>query len=529
MNTSPNTSLHTYNQKRDFTKTAEPKGITKSSRKKLRYVIQHHMARREHYDFRLEWQGSLLSWAVPKGPSYNPKHRRLAVHVEDHPLDYRNFEGTIPKGEYGGGTVMLWDEGTWTPQYDVQEGLDQGNLKIEIHGKRLRGKWALIQIKKPDENQDNWLLIKENDEYVQTDSGITQYLTSIRTGRTMDEIAKEESMEKVSKSESNSSDKKQRKRKAAIHLPNPFTHTEVQQAKLVDKIPEEDDWLYEMKYDGYRILAYVEANQARLMTRNDVDYTQQFTSIAESLVNWADERSFILDGEMVVVDKDGKTSFQALQNYMRKKDQTKLTYIVFDLLAYDGKDMRSLPLVERKQKLVELMQDIPSNLHYSKHIEGNGKKAFAVACQSGMEGIVGKLASSSYVGKRNGDWIKLKCDNRQEFVIAGFTRTIARTSGISALLLGVYEDGKLVYVGRAGTGLSQKDMDQLMDKAKKLIRKRSAFINPPKEKVDEAIIWLKPELVAEIKFAEWTNDSLLRQASYQGLRVDKNAIDVRRE
>lgn len=430
--------LDEYNQKRNFTRTSEPEGITEVAQEGLRYVVQHHLARRDHYDFRLEWEGALLSWAVPKGPSYDTRDKRLAIKVEEHPLEYRNFEGTIPRGEYGGGVVMLWDEGYWEPSGDVAEGLSAGMLKFVLKGRRLKGKWALVRLKgKAGEKQDNWLLLKEKDEYANNAQGISEFTTSIRTGRTMTEIEEGEE-EKITK--------------------NPFSSTGVQLAQLVHTPPKGEDWLYELKYDGYRILAYIESNSVRLITRNGHDYTKRFQDVASSLTEWAVGRAIILDGEMAITDPAGKTDFQALQNYLKNPQGKNLTYIVFDLLALDGTDLRGQRLIDRKERLADLMQDAPENLHYSRHVRGNGKESFRAACEGDMEGIIGKKADSFYSGARNGDWIKLKCDKRQEFVIGGYTLSDKKTSGISSLLLGVYARGELVYAGRAGTGLSEADI-----------------------------------------------------------------------
>lgn len=500
--------LNEYINKRDFTKTSEPEGKTKASKEGLRFVVQHHMARAEHYDFRLEWEGTMLSWAIPKGPSFTTRDKRLAVRVEDHPLDYRNFEGTIPQGEYGGGTVMIWDEGFWQPLTDVAEGLSKGELKFTLKGKRLKGNWALIKWKaKSDEKRDNWLLFKEKDEYVQEDAGIAQFDTSIRTGRTMSEI-EENKDSTVSK--------------------NPFDQAEAQLAKLVDKMPEGKDWVYEVKYDGYRILAFVENHSVRLMTRNHHDYLSRFSSIGSVLTEFAAGRSMVLDGEVVVLDKSGKSDFQSLQNYLKGSGNKKLTYIIFDILALDGVDLRNHSLTERKEILESLMEDAPTGLHFSKHIEGDDE-IFKAACQADLEGIIGKKVNSTYTGSRDGNWIKIKCDSRQEFVIGGYTLTGKKADGVSALLLGVYEDEKLVYVGRAGTGMSNDDMSMLEKKFNKLTSDKSYFDNPPKKRSKEKITWLKPDVVAEIKFAEWTGDNLLRQASYQGIRTDKEAKEVKRE
>lgn len=531
--------LEEYKRKRNLEKTGEPGGITdkpgepggitdkpskpegipekprepEEPEKRLRFVVQHHMASRDHYDFRLEWDGALLSWAVPKGPSYDARDKRLAVQVEDHPLEYRNFEGTIPKGEYGGGVVMLWDEGFWEPQSDVDEGLNKSSLKFMLKGRRLKGKWALVRLKAKTEKEkaeNNWLLLKEKDDYAKPSDGISGFTTSVRTGRTMPEIEAGED-EKINA------------------LINPFNKSDVQLAKLVNKVSEGEDWLYEVKYDGYRILAYLEGNNVRLITRNGNDYTKQFQDIAYSLTDWAAGRAMVLDGEMVVTDAEGKPDFQALQNYMRNPGSKNLTYIVFDLLALDGEDLRGRRLIDRKETLEALMKDSPGNLHFSKHIRGNGKATFLAACEANLEGIVGKKADSVYSGTRSGDWIKLKCDTRQEFVIGGYTLSDKKTSGVSSLLLGIYEGKELVYAGRAGTGLDSRSTRELEQKFEDTKRETSPFKWAPKPKKNEKITWLKPELVTEIKFAEWTGDNLLRQASFKGLRTDKDSRDVKRE
>jgi bifunctional non-homologous end joining protein LigD len=501
--------LEEYNRKRNFKRTGEPEGEAAELEESLRFVVQHHIARRDHYDLRLEWNGVLMSWAVPKGPSYNPRDKRLSVKVEDHPLDYRNFEGTIPKGEYGSGTVMLWDEGYWEPYGDVDAGLREGMLKFVLKGRRLKGKWALVRLKaKEGETRDNWLLLKEKDEYMQTDDGISEFTDSIRSGRTMAEI-KAGADERLAK--------------------NPFSAAPVQLAKLVNTIPQSEDWLYEMKYDGYRVLAFVEGNHVRLMTRNGKDFTARFQPVAASLIDWAAGRALVLDGEMTITDASGKTDFQALQNFMRNPQGQNLTYIIFDLLVMDGVDLRNRRLTDRKAMLEDLLRDAPRNLCYSRHVTGRGQESLAASCEMGMEGIVGKKADSVYSGTRNGDWIKLKCDTRQEFVIGGYTLSDKRRSGISSLLLGVYAGKDLIYAGRAGTGLSESAMKELEEKFKAITRTTSPFKLPPKPRSNEKVTWLEPKLVAEIKFAEWTEDNLLRQASFKGLRTDKKPKDVKRE
>ncbi|NLJ58242.1 MAG: DNA ligase D [Tissierellia bacterium] len=500
--------LKDYNQKRNFEKTFEPEGIVANSKEGLRFVVQYHEASRKHYDLRLEWEGVLLSWAVPKGPSYNTSNKRLAVHVEDHPLSYRNFEGTIPKGEYGGGVVMIWDEGYWQPFGNVEEGLAKGELKFTLKGKRLKGNWALIRWKaKSNEKVDNWLLLKEKDQYAMDEDGISKFTTSIRTGRTMKEIERGEE-EKINR--------------------NPFNNVSIQLAKLANRVPEGEDWLCELKYDGYRIIAFVEGKKVRLISRNNNDYTKKFPKIATSIMSWA-KRAMVLDGEIVVTDQEGKSDFQALQNYMKNPQDQNLNYVVFDILALDGEDLRGYPLIKRKEILENLLKDPLPNLHYSRPVKGNIKESFQVACNLNMEGIIVKKAESIYRGERNDDWLKLKCSKRQEFIIGGYTLSNKRTSGISSLLLGFYEGEDLIYAGRAGTGISMKDMEILEEKFANLKRLNPPFKLPPKERSNENITWLEPEIVAEINFAQWTKDNLLRQASYKGLRTDKNPKEVERE
>jgi len=502
-------ALEEYNRKRDFQKTKEPQGKAARSDSRLRFVVQHHSARRDHYDLRLEWEGVMLSWAVPKGPSYNPRDKRLAIETEDHPVEYRDFEGTIPEGEYGGGVVMIWDEGTWEPQYDFNP--DEGSLKFILYGKRLKGKWALVRMAaKPADTKKNWLLIKEKDEYAMDSDGISGFVTSVRTGRTMEEIL-------------------HGKKPIRSGAKNPFSRIDVQLAKPAGRAPEGDDWLYEIKYDGYRIVAYIEGNSTKLVTRNGLDYTDKLRDIAEALTEWADGRVMVLDGEAVMLDASGKSDFQALQNRLKNPGGYRLVYMVFDLLALDGADLRRSRLVDRKEKLEALLKDAPPNIRYSSHIVGKGREFLLAACRAGLEGIVGKKADSMYTGRRSGDWIKIKCGNEQEFVIGGYTISAKKQTGVSSLLLGVYEGDELVYAGRAGTGFTAKTMRELEEKFRAIIRSAPPFKDAPKPRRDEKTIWLEPSLVAQVRFAEWTQSGTLRQASFKGLREDKNPKDVRRE
>ena len=501
--------LEPYNKKRNFRRTGEPEGEEAQPQSLLRFVVQYHKARRDHYDFRLEWDGVLLSWAVPKGPSYDPRDKRLAIKVEDHPLEYRNFEGTIPKGEYGGGVVQIWDEGHWEPRMDVNEGLLQGSLKFSLMGRRLKGNWALIRIKgKEDAEKDNWLLIKEKDGLEKEEDEISNIDTSVRTGRTAMEIENGEK-EKF--------------------LKNPTDRVDVQLARLAGAVPEGEDWLFEVKYDGYRILAFLEGGSVRLITRNFHDYTDRFAAVSDALYGWVDGRAMILDGEMVVTDSEGRSDFQALQNYMKNQKEKTPIYMIFDLLALNGDDLRGQPLIQRKKTLEALLTHAPENIKYTKHVKGNGAYCFLAACEAGLEGIVGKKADSTYSGTRNGDWIKLKCQKRQEFVIGGYTTSEKRTSGVSSLLLGVYAGETLVYAGRAGTGLSEADRNLLEADFAGLKRQDSPFEPAPKPRPGESVTWLQPEKVAWVQFAEWTGDNLLRQASFKGISRDKDPKTILRE
>lgn len=509
--------LSEYNRKRNFERTPEPPGTEEESTRpddaaeqgRLRFAVQHHRASRDHYDLRLEWNGTLLSWAVPKGPSYNPRDKRLAVRVEDHPLDYRTFEGVIAQGEYGGGTVMLWDEGYWEPLVDVEDGLADGDLKFVLDGHRLHGAWVLVHMKpKKGERDNNWLLIKEKDDYVRADAGIDGFDASVQTGRTMDEIAHGED---------------------EAFAANPFDHVDVELAKLVSSAPDGDGWLYEVKYDGYRMVAFIEHDAVRLVTRNGNDYTARFPAVAASLADWAAGRAMVLDGELVVTDDAGRTDFQALQGFLRNPAGKHPAYVVFDLLALDGDDLRDRPLVERKELLETLAQDAPDDVRYSVHVRGNGADSFRAACEQHLEGVVGKRADAPYRGGRSGDWIKLKCGNEQEFVIGGYTQSAKRERPVSSLLLGQYEDGRLVYAGRVGSGLSEAASRDLLAAFEGLERADAPFEDAPKPRAGERVVWLEPRLVAVVKFSEWTDDGLLRHPSYQGLRTDKEPCDVRRE
>ncbi len=462
-------SLKEYRNKRNFKTTNEPKGkIEKGEEHK--FVVQYHEARAKHYDFRLEHNGVLLSWAVPKGLSTNPKDKRLAVHVEDHPLDYINFEGIIPKGNYGAGTVEIFDNGTYFPLEDFEKGLKKGNIKFFLNGKKLKGGYSLIKFK-----DNNWFIKKMEDEF----SGVEK--------------------------------KKSTK--------TPFKKASVQLATLTDKIPIGKDWIFEIKYDGYRIISYVENGKVKMLTRNNIDYTKKLNDIAKNLKK-INQNSFVVDGEIVAFDENGKSDFGLLQESIKKRGSN-LFYCIFDLLSLNGADLRNLPLIERKAKLERMLFKSEKNLIYSSHVD-NGKETFDFAKKNNLEGIIAKKKNSVYTGKRMNDWLKIKCYARQEFIIVGYT-TSDKNTVLSALLLGYYKNKKLVYAGKVGTGFDEKGRKNLVKQFQNSITKNCPFTD--KIKVNNAV-WLKPKFVAEIQFAEFTKDSLLRQPSYVGLRSDKKAKDV---
>lgn len=472
--------LEEYNKKRDFLATNEPKGKISGKNEKLKFVIQYHKARAKHYDFRLEWKGVLMSWAVPKGLSLDPTQKRLAVHVEDHPLDYASFEGIIPKGNYGAGSVDIFDEGYYEPSFDIDYGLKKGHLKFSLFGKVYRGEWSLVKI-----DEKNWLLIKSQDKYAKKEAENSKKST-----------------------------------KCALKPES----TDVMLAKLADKIPTDKDWLFEIKYDGYRLLSFVQNGKAICLTRGKQDYTSKFSNIAKSLQQ-IDEQTFVVDGEVVAFDEKGRSDFGLLQK--RIKEGGDKTYVIFDLLELNGKDLRGEPLIERKKLLKRLFSKERPHLCFGEHIVGNGEKVFEFARKNGLEGIVAKNAESAYSGSRNGDWLKIKCYARQEFVICGYCQT-DKNLILSALVLGYYKDGKLIFAGKVGTGFDEKGRQTLAQKLAKIQLKTCPIdVFPPKSKIEA--VWTKPKLVAEIQFAEFTKDGVLRQPSYVGLRQDKDAKDVKLE
>jgi bifunctional non-homologous end joining protein LigD len=545
--------LARYRSMRDFGITEEPSG--KSSKKSakstaLPFVIQKHAASHLHYDFRLGWNGVLKSWAVAKGPSYFTKDRRLAVQVEDHPMEYGGFEGIIPKGQYGGGTVMVWDQGTWEPHVDVDEGLKSGSLKFAMKGKKMKGNWTLVRMHNMSGNKPNWLLIKEHDEFErgEHDPPITEEKpNSAITGRSLEEIASAETHIWESNRTSSSSRAWHRKedgdKEQESKAPTPTADLTSllkglpkerlpafippQLASHVDAPPTEGEWLHELKLDGYRIQARKHGNEVQLLTRTGLDWTHRMRPVAEAIreVNAADA---LLDGEVVVLDAEGNSSFAKLQASFEQGEKHPFTYFAFDLLHCNGFNTRNLPLSRRKQILAAILPRDSSILRLNEHIDGEGLTVFHHACELHAEGIISKRAQSHYTSGRNANWTKSKCVREQEFVLGGFTLPTNGSYGIGSLLLGYYRDGKLIYAGRTGTGFTQKIHRILRDKLEALRVKVPAFDSIPATAKRDAN-WIKPNLVVQVRFATWTADDLVRQASYLGLREDKPAKDVRRE
>lgn len=538
----------------------------------LPFVVQKHAATRLHYDFRLGWRGVLKSWAVTKGPSYFPGDKRLAVQVEDHPIEYGGFEGIIPKGQYGGGTVMVWDQGTWAPHGNADEGFAKGHLKFTLNGTKLKGDWALIRMggKAADEKKPNWLLIKEHDgnERTADDPCVTDAEPdSVVTGRSLEQIAShadhvwgsqgsrqqdiQPSPEGNSDRKGSASGKPKGNKYVSHSIPKPMKlDSELknlpeqsipdfippQLALQVAEAPEGPDWLHELKLDGYRIQGRIDhadkKNPVKLLTRSGLDWTHRMPRVAQAAALLPVE-SAVLDGEVVVLDESGSTSFAKLQAAFQGENQP-LNYFVFDLLYANGRDLRGEPLERRKEILARVLNAADSAiqdsgiLRLSEHLEEKGQQIFQKACELGAEGIVSKKRLAPYVSGRSASWLKIKCVKEQEFVIGGFTLPEKSNVGIGALLLGYYEDGRLIYAGRTGTGFTQKMRLDMRARLDAIRQPKPAFDTVPADGARHAI-WVQPKYVCEVGFATWTADNLVRQASFHGLREDKPAAEVHRE
>jgi bifunctional non-homologous end joining protein LigD len=496
--------LDKYNAKRDFAKTAEPAG-TIARTGGNRFMVQKHDASRLHWDFRLEVDGVLKSWAVTRGPSLDPGEKRLAVRTEDHPLSYADFEGTIPKGQYGGGTVMLWDDGVWEPvEGKSAKDLAKGHLHFRLAGERMKGEWLLIRLKpRGKEKAENWLLRKLDDDYAgATDFLVETALTSVKTGRTMQEIEE---------------GKKPAKAKPAGKAP---AFQKPQLATLVDSVPAGNQWLHEVKYDGYRALVAIGGGGAKVFTRSGLDWTEKFPGIAEAAATIPG--TALIDGEIVAY-KDGKPDFSTLQEAISNGGEG-LTLFAFDLLSHRGDDLTKLRQIERKERLRTLLQGADKRIQFSEHVLGAGEKLFEAMCREGYEGVVSKKADAPYRGTRTKAWLKIKCTRRQEFVIIGWSPSEAKGRGFRSLLLAVNGPKGLVYAGKVGTGFTMQTLHDLRAKFDRIARDKPAVDVPRPEA--RGAKWIEPRLVAEIAFAEFTAENVVRHASFLGLREDKKASEV---
>jgi bifunctional non-homologous end joining protein LigD len=514
-----NEDLDRYRRKRNFDVTPEPRGDRIETGHR-RYVIQKHAARRLHYDLRLEHDGVLWSWAVPKGPSLDPAEKRLAVRTEDHPIDYATFEGTIPAGEYGGGRVLVWDHGQWLPEGDPAEDLERGRLHFRLRGDKLRGRWNLIRIK----DDDNWLLIKSHDEYARSEPDVEivdELPLSVLTGRAIEEIEEvgrkprdnpeDRDNSRPSRTDENGADENEAQADLPILAP--------QLAVLVDEVPHGPDWLHELKLDGYRILAYVQPEGVRLRTRGGEDWTERLAGLAGELADPALINS-VLDGELCALDGRGIARFELLQQALAERRTGDLVFYAFDLPFAGGEDLRALPLIERKRILRERIESVASRklLRYCDHVLGMGDKVFASACELGAEGVVSKRIRSIYEGRRTRAWRKVKCPSRMRVHVGGFSAPRGSRQHFGALLVGTYdEQGQLRYRGKVGAGYSDATLALLQPKLEALRQDAPAFVDPPTKAEAKGVTWVAPELVIDVAYGELTESGKLRHGRFEGL------------
>ncbi|ROM83623.1 ATP-dependent DNA ligase [Pseudomonas brassicacearum] len=535
-------TLNDYNRMRDFAATPEP--AAKRSRKSaktahaLQFCIQKHDASRLHYDFRLELDGALKSWAVPKGPSLDPKAKRLAVHVEDHPLDYATFEGNIPEGHYGAGDVIVWDRGVWIPQDDPHEAYEKGRLKFELQGEKLSGLWNLVRTHMPGK-QEQWFLIKHQDQAARPESEydvVQAEPNSVLSDRTLvpkrrGKAAAAKAVKQPEKAVQAKSPRGAAKTTLSGAVAGPLPDTlKPELATLVESAPD-GEWLYEIKFDGYRVMARIEHGDVRLLTRNGHDWTHKLPRQAEALAALGLESAW-LDGEMVVANDQGVPDFQALQNAFEAGSSGKIAYYLFDMPYLNGMDLRKVPVQERRTALAAVLEPNESPLlRFSDAFEETPEALLNSACQMQMEGLIGKRIGSAYVSRRSNDWIKLKCKNRQEFVVVGFSDPKGARSAFGALLLGLHDadSGQLRYAGKVGTGFNETTLKSIYQQLLPLETKKAAVVNPPSGYEAKGVHWLEPTLLAEVAFAEMTKDGSVRHAVFHGLRNDKPAKDITQE
>lgn len=535
-------ALDEYNRKRDFAATPEPGGETKPTGKRgrqqaLQYCIQKHDATRLHYDFRLELDGTLKSWAVPKGPSLDPKSRRLAVHVEDHPLDYATFEGTIPAGHYGAGDVIVWDRGIWIPQGDPEEGYRKGKLKFTLQGEKLSGAWNLVRTRM-EGGKEQWFLIKSNDESARPESEydiVRELPDSVLSDRTLIPRKRGKAKREVDAKPVKTPTARRTRKKTgqvtlsgakALALPDSI---KPQLATLVESVPD-GDWRYEVKFDGYRIMARIDSGKVQLFTRNGHDWTAKMPQQAEALAALGLESAW-LDGEVVVPNEDGTPDFQALQNAFEVGRSGTIIYYLFDLPYLNGMDLREVPLEERRAALSQVLEHNDNDLlRFSADFTEQPESVLESACQMKLEGLIGKRVGSTYVSKRSSGWVKIKCKNRQEFIIVGYTDPKGARSGFGALLLGLHDEaGALHYAGKVGTGFNQVTLKSLHAKLKALEVEKSPLAKAPPAADVRGAHWLKPELMCEVAFAEMTRQGVIRHSVFHGLRSDKPAQAITHE